>query len=395
MAAAYGKVRARTLFTPAQQAVMDKGGNYAGYAVVDGHFTYVGEGRSGRDAYYAVHPDQRPAPAAAPGVPDDSVGMEGIALAPAPVAPPVGPTMQDSPVDPTNPVTDPSQPVAPTAAATAKADAQHNAYGLVLKTLSDYGLPESLAQWAWEQIVAGRGQDEVLLDLQDRQEFKDEFPEIEARKKAGLTAISPAYVVNYRQQAARLMRAAGLPEGFYDSKQDFQDLLTKDVSLNELGDRIAGAAHAAFTTDPVVRQEWRNLGFGDGDLTALWLNPDVAQPLLEKRTAAAQLSGTAVRSGFGGLQSFEALDLADQGVDPGQAQAGFGRLTQQRELFSPLDSGESTISRQEQLDAGVGGNAAAQARIEERARRRRAQFSGGGSFAAGQQGMTGLGSNSR
>lgn len=276
-------------------------------------------------------------------------------------------------------------------AAAAKAASNRNALALIQGTLREMGLPDSLADWAWSELVAGKSQAEILIALYNRDEFKAEYPEIEARRKAGLAPISPYDVIKYRQEAHQMFRNAGLPPGFFDSKDDFSRYIIGDLSLKELGDRISGAAQAYYNTAPEDREEWRRLGFGDGDGAAYWLDPDIAQPLLQKRTAAAQLSGTAVRTGFGGLSTDEALGLAELDVSSAQAEQGFGTLVRNRELFGALDAGEDQIGREEQLGAGLRGNAAAQRRIEDRAARRRARFQSGGQFAASQQGMGGLG----
>lgn len=376
----YGNQKARTAFTLDQQRQLDAGGNVAGYAVVDGHYTYVGDGVTGQDAYNRVYgttastSTSTSTPAGLPGK-----AWTGGADAMLDVVNPSGPSPQ----------TDPEKD----AAAAAKDASNRNALALIKQTLAQYGLPESLGDWAWQEIVAGKGQAEVLLDLRQRPEFKAEFPEIDARLQAGLAPLSPGEIVTYRQQARQMMRAAGMPEGLYDNKSDFTKYLTGDTSLKELGDRISIAAQALYGS-PTDLAEARRLGFTDGDAVAMILNPDLAQPEVEKRWAAARLSGTGVRSGYGGLSTSEALDYATLGVTDQQAQQGFEGLQHNQELFTGLDAGEDVIGRSDQLGAALGGNAQAQARIERRAARRKAGFQGGGSFAGGQAGLTGLGGSS-
>lgn len=272
--------------------------------------------------------------------------------------------------------------------------AQRDALALIRTTLAQYGLPDSLADWAWSEIVAGKGTNEVLLDLRQRPEFKQAFPEIDARQKAGLAPLSPGDIINYREQARQMMMAAGLPPGFYDSNDDFSKWIIEDKSLSEMAQHIADASNIAYNFPEQDKQEFYNLGFGHGDLTAMALNPDIAQPLLHKQLAAAQLSGTAVRAGYGGLNANEALGLTEQGITPQQAQTGFGNLTHQQELFTPINAGETAISREDQLAAAFGGNANAQDRITARARGRQAEFAGGGNYASSQSGISGLGGSS-
>lgn len=277
--------------------------------------------------------------------------------------------------------------------ATDARDAQRrDAFTQVNAMLTDYGL-ESLAPWLWQQIQADRSPTEVALDLRNTPEFKNEYGAVmDARKKANLPAVSVSDIQSYRKRAAELFQAAGLPKGFHDSKDDYDKFISGDVSLSELSDRINLAAQAAFKApkeDIAALTQW---GMGPGELTAFWLNPDVAQPLLERKFAAAQLAGASTRSGYGSLSEGEATDLAQIGVTQDQAAAGFGNLAASQELFGALDSGEDTIGREDQIGAALGGNAFAQQRVQQRAARRKAAFEGGGGFASSSKGLTGLGS---
>jgi hypothetical protein len=306
-----------------------------------------------------------------------------------------GPYTSPTGIDPaaTAPVVAPD--LSAQAAADQKAAENRDALALIQQTLAQYGLPASLSDWAWTEIVGGKGTAETLLDLYQRPEFKQAFPEIDARQKAGLAPLSPGDIVSYRQQARQLMQAAGLPPGFYDSNSDFTNFLIQDKSLAELSQRITDAATAAYNTPEQDKQEFYRLGYGHGDLTAMFLNPDIAEPLLHKQFQAAQLAGTSLRAGYGQLTSDQALGLTDLGVTQSQGETGFGTLAHQHELFQSLNSGESQIGQQDQLAATFGGNAQAQQRIQDRARGRVAEFASGGGYSGSQQGLSGYGNSGR
>lgn len=270
---------------------------------------------------------------------------------------------------------------------------QNDARARILSVLAEYGL-ESLADFVWQQILAGKSDAEVLQDIRNTQQFKDRFPAIEARTKAGLAPISPGEYVAYERQARQIMRASGLPENFYDSKDDFTRFLVGDVSISELNDRVQLGKQAAFEAPAEVREMLvRDYGMTEGDLTAFFLDEKAALPLLEKKYRAAQIGGAGVRTGFGSTR-VENERLADLGITAGQAEQGFGVLSDSQELFGALDRGEDTISRTEQIGAALEGNSAARRRIEQRRRRRQSQFESGGSFASGQTGVSGLGDTS-
>ena len=269
---------------------------------------------------------------------------------------------------------------------------QRDARARIGSVLAEYGL-ESMADWVWQQIVAGKSDAEVLQDLRNTPEFKQRFPAIEERRKKGLNAISPGEYVTYERQARQLMRAAGLPEGFYDSNDDFTRYIAGDMSLAELNDRIGLARRAQFEVDAQTRQTLqRDYGIGEGELTAWFLDDKVAQPLLEKRFTAGQLGAAASRSGFGITTREENEGLAEIGVTAGEAQEGFGTLAGMRELTRGLPGQrEEDISREDQLGAVFRSDANARSKIENRRSKRQATFRGGGGFASDRDGVSGLG----
>lgn len=261
--------------------------------------------------------------------------------------------------------------------------AQQTALGTLKQTLDTYGLG-SLANWAWGEIVAGKSEQQVLLDLMQRPEFKGRFPGIQARADAGLPAISPGDYVNYENQATQMMRAAGLPSGFWDSPADFTHLISSDVSLNELSKRLDLGTQAAYQVPADVRAALaRDYGVGAGQLAAFFLDDKTAEPLLARDFTAAQIGGAAYRTGYGSTKS-EDERLTDLGVTAGQAQQGFNQLTLQRQLFSSLPGENTTgISRENQLGATFAGDTQSQEQIVKRSQARQAAFAGGGGFSQG------------
>lgn len=254
-----------------------------------------------------------------------------------------------------------------------------------------YGLPEALAEWAWSRIISGDSDIDVLQQLRERPEYLARFPAMADRRAAGLPAISEAEYLAYERQRIQLMRAAGLPEGFYDDPEDFRRDIANDVSIAELSQRVQLAQDALYNEPPEVLDFYRAYGLDDGDLTAALMDPDRALPVLQRKVGAAQRAGAAVRTGFGTLTEDEAGRLVDLGVTNEQAQTGFSDLARGQELFTPLTLGEESITRDEQLGATFGGDAAAKRKIENRQKKRVGEFDRGGAFSAGRTGYSGLG----
>jgi hypothetical protein len=280
---------------------------------------------------------------------------------------------------------------APSATGTGLSASQSDAYAYLQSLLASYGL-SSLSSWAYDQVIAGNSPTMVVQLLQERPEFKQRFPAIEARRKAGLPPISVAQILNYEDTAIGLFRSAGIPVGFYDSPEELQSFISNDVSLSELSTRIQLASQDYFATDPDIRGELSRLyGITPGEQIAMFLDDKTALPLIERRFTSAQLSATAIQTGFGGLTQSEAEGLAGLNVSTDAAARGFQTLGMESELFAPLP-GEigSNVTRDQQLAAQFYGNTAATQKIERTRDTRLAQFRAGGDIYATQQGVVGL-----
>lgn len=261
--------------------------------------------------------------------------------------------------------------------------------------LTQNGL-EELAGYVDRWVRQGLTWPEIEVQLRDPktepgQVFDRLVPEVRLRREKGLTPMSVAEIVQYRQNARQTMRAAGLPEGFYDSNEDFSNFIVNDVSLPELEERITRGVLRAMNAPPEVRQQLRDLyGVTEQGLAAYMLDPARALPVIQRQVAAAEIGGASVRTGFGQLSTSEAEDIASLGVSGSESEEGFNALASSQELFTPINQAEDTIGRGEQLSAAFRNNAAAQRRVQERAARRKAEFGGGGRLSTGREGIAGL-----
>jgi hypothetical protein len=212
--------------------------------------------------------------------------------------------------------------------------------------------------------------------------------------------MSEAEYIGYEKGAKAMFQAAGLPSGFYDSPDDFDQFLVNNIALPELESRVDMARLAVYNSDPATLDAIENYynvggrpGHLVGDLTAWFLDETRAMPLIQQQFVAAQTSGAASRSGYGALTRTEAERLAQLGVDPQQAVEGFGTLSRLGELFTDLPGeGEGTgATRAEGLSAMFEGDSTAQAALERVAARRRSPFGQGGGYTESQRGLAGIG----
>lgn len=270
--------------------------------------------------------------------------------------------------------------------------AQQDAMSIVSDTLNQYGLG-SLSSWAWGLITQGAGASQVEMQLRQRPEFQQRFPGIAMREKAGLPPISPGEYVSYENAANQLFKEAGLPPGFYDTSNHLANFIGQDVSMAELTARVKDGYEAAMQAPVEVRQQLQTLyGVDPGRLTAFFLDPNQALPILQKEFRGAQIAGQAEITGYGQISGAQAGTLAALGVTESQARTGFEHLGRESQLFGALPgSQEATIDQGAQLGAEFAGSSIDQLAIEQRAAQRRASFEGGGGFAAGQRGEEGLG----
>lgn len=270
---------------------------------------------------------------------------------------------------------------------------QASAKAMIEATLGVYGL-DALATWAWGEYVNGKPVEQIMLELRQRPEYAARFPGMAALSKKG-RAISEAEYIAIEKQYVSMFRQAGLPEGFYDSAEDFGAFIANEVSPQEMGQRLDVARVALYETPPAVREELARLyGLGAGDVMAFLLDATKALPIVQQKFAAGAAAAASKLSGYGALTQNEAETLGLTGRSYEQYEEGFDFLARGMELYQPIigEANQDTLTREEQQGAVFGGMTAARRRIEKRMRERKAAFEGGGGYATTQRGVTGLGS---
>lgn len=231
---------------------------------------------------------------------------------------------------------------------------QQDAFEIIKGILRDRGL-ESLTDWAQDQIRRhGTNVELILLNMEQTEAWKQRFKANEERRKLGLDPLSPNEIIEYERSARALLRAAGLPEGFFDQHTDFVEFLAADVSVSELSRRIDEGFTRVTNADPNVRQFFQayyGVG-GDEALAAYFLGPDRAAPLIETQVATAELGAAGAQFGFE-LARGSATAIVHSGVSQAEARTRFSRLRDTEALFQEL------VGESEDLRIGVEGIQAA------------------------------------
>lgn len=272
-------------------------------------------------------------------------------------------------------------------AATAKRERSMNAIAAMRGIMASYGL-SSLMDKIQSYVTQGyTDPDAIMALIRTTPEYEQRFPAMKELAKKG-RAISEAEYISYESEAAGYERMYGLPSGMLTDKSTISNLLVGAVSARELEQRVTMAAAGAFQTSPEVKKQFKDYyGIDSGGLTAYFLDPEVATPLLTKQYVSAQLGAEAAMQGIDvGMTLAEQLNVA--GVTKDEARIGFGAVAGEAGLTTGAGD---TVSQEQLIKANLLGDQTAKAAKERAAGGKLGKFQGGGEFLQTQQGAVGLG----
>ena len=239
-----------------------------------------------------------------------------------------------------------------------------------------------------------------MLEVRNRPEYKTRFPGM-AELSARGQAISEQEYIGLESSYRSVMRSYGIPTSFYDQPEDFARYIANGKSPQELATQLDMAEQVA-SSDPRGAQlrdaltRFYGVPAADprvqGAVTAWFIDPDKAEPLIEAQFRALVADAASRRTGFGELTRAEAEMIGGYRGSEQQVEQTFGQLAGMGEFLVDLPGGEDdNVERDDLLQAGFAGNAQAQQRVETTRRRRQAAFQGGGGYVAGERGVAGLG----
>lgn len=279
--------------------------------------------------------------------------------------------------------------------------AEETATQMLTRILSSVGLSdladEVTKNWRGTVIPPNIEPNQLGFMLRDTEAYKKRFPGNAALRAAGKQEYSITEYLQLEKEYKNAIQGKGIPTGFYDSTDYIGKFIGNQVSVAEVGRRVDEGFRAVNEGDPEILRQLRQFypTVSDGELAAFFLAPEEAKPIIVSRAQAAQVGAQAVKQAGMQLTTTEAESLVKQGVDTQQEAAQtFGRIGAMQPVFEQQMLGEEAVSREEQFQYGVG-NVQAQQRIAQRQRRRQAEFEAGGTFAAAQAGVAGLGTATR
>jgi len=232
---------------------------------------------------------------------------------------------------------------------------------LSLKTLFEGIGLGSLAGKIFDYVKNGYSSDTISILLQDSDEYKKRFAANEVRKKAGLNVLNPAEYIAAENSYRQILKQSGLPKGFYDSNEDFVGFLGGDVSPTELQGRVNLATQASTLANASMKQALQQMGIGQGEIAAYFLDQNKAMPFIQKAAAKAAIGAEALQRGFAFDQAY-ADELATSGVSRDQAAQAYSRIGDQFNTLQSLGNvyGGGWTQRQAEEDVFRGGNAASE-----------------------------------
>ncbi|MBM4407751.1 MAG: hypothetical protein FJ038_03920 [Chloroflexi bacterium] len=271
---------------------------------------------------------------------------------------------------------------------------QLDARALIEDVLARYDLG-SEAQWAWDLIIQGVGQVQLLQELREREAYQTRFAGMALRREQGRAAISEGEYIAWERQAEQLGRAAGLPEEFF-TREFFAQQIGYDRSINELSAIYTNAYKAVVEAPPEVRAAFNEFTgvMGDAAFAAYLLDPERSVAGIERMAQKAIVSGNAATFGFEVGEGL-ADQIVSRGIQGGQALQAFQQINDRRDYFRETVSDTQDVTATEAIEAQFGTDPDANRVVNRRLEERQAAFGGGASSVATDQGARGLGAAGR
>lgn len=128
--------------------------------------------------------------------------------------------------------------------------------------------------------------------------YNQRFTGMRALRDAG-QAIDEATYISTERALKNVMVSNNLPEGFYDSFDDFGAFISKGVSATELEERIVAGQERLNNAPSEVRTQLMSFyGVDEGGALAYVLDPNRAQSVIKRQVRAAEIGAAAQRAQY-------------------------------------------------------------------------------------------------
>lgn len=225
--------------------------------------------------------------------------------------------------------------------------------------------------------------------------FKTRFAANEAIRKRiadgkglpGDRLLSPAEYIEAEKGYKQILQEAGLPEGFYDTPDDFTKLIENSISVAEFTERVNIAKDAVNKADKNIVDALKNYyGLSTADLQAYMLDSQRAFEGInskfkytteeaKKMYGAAEIGGAALRAGMTATQA--TAEEIYKGGKASQAEAAFQGAAQDRKAYERLRALSGQQAGAEDLvrmSLGLAGGSELEQQTKKLASKERARF---------------------
>lgn len=271
----------------------------------------------------------------------------------------------------------------------AEAYRRKNAAAALEGLMSTYNLGSLMGKInAW--IAEGYEGSAIEALIRQQPEYAARFPAMKQLQAQG-KSISEREYIDYEQAMTGYESLYGLPKGMLSEASMVTKLLVNGKSAREVEENANRAAASIYKLPKEFRDSMkRNYGVDSGGLTAYFLDPDIATPMLERQFVSAQIGMEAWRNKVDINKDFME-ELYAQGVTAEKAAEGFETVGRQ----AGFSAGKGETADQKTLiDANLTSGAAAKDKVQRVGQTRANRFEGGGGFAGGDRGVSGVGSSS-
>jgi hypothetical protein len=237
--------------------------------------------------------------------------------------------------------------------------------------------------------------EQILNSIYSSDAYKTRFAANETIKKRmaegkgmpGDRLLSPREYIAAEAGYREILQNANLPVGFYDTQDDFTQLISNAISVGELTERVNIAQNALNNADAnIVNALKTYYGMTTGDLTAYLLDKDKAFNVINSRYqysteeakkmyGAAEIGGAASRAGMGATKGFaEEIYTAGKGS---MAEQTFQTAARQQGDYRRLlglygeTAGQEDLARE---SLGLAGGAEVGIKTKKLASKERAKF---------------------
>lgn len=201
---------------------------------------------------------------------------------------------------------------------------------------------------------------QILNAVYNSEAYKQRFKANEVIKqriadgqgRPGDRMLTPAEYIAAENQYRTILQDADMPEGYYDTPDDFTNLIANSISASEFKSRVDTAYDALNYADANVVNSLQNYyNLSKSDLVAYLLDPARAMPVLEGRASTAGAFGMNNRTELEKMyRSAQVGGAAErQGLDVGRSMSeeivGLNKDDQAESAFAAAGAADSDLQR--------------------------------------------------